>query len=90
MSSQTVIGENYYRGLGLPWITSQLEDQRLGGGIAWAAGELPLLVVMVALLVQWARSDNRDARRSDRRADGDGDADLVAYNAMLKKMAGSD
>jgi putative copper resistance protein D len=90
MSSQTVIGENFYRGLGLPWITSQLEDQRLGGGIAWAAGELPLLVVMVALLVQWARSDNRDARRSDRRADGDGDADLVAYNAMLKKMSGGD
>jgi len=89
MSSQTVIGDNFYRSLGLPWISSQLEDQRLGGGIAWAAGELPLLVVMVALLVQWARSDNRDARRSDRRADGDGDADLAAYNAMLKKMSGS-
>ena len=88
MSSQTVIGENFYRALGLPWVSSQLEDQRLGGGIAWAAGELPLLVVMVALLVQWARSDNRDARRSDRRADGDGDADLAAYNAMLKKMSG--
>ncbi|HEX6343212.1 cytochrome c oxidase assembly protein [Umezawaea sp.] len=88
MSSQTVIGENFYRGLGLPWVSSLLEDQRLGGGIAWAAGELPLLVVMVALLVQWARSDNRDARRSDRRADGDGDADLAAYNAMLKKMSG--
>ncbi|MFD9738316.1 cytochrome c oxidase assembly protein [Umezawaea sp. NPDC059074] len=89
MSSQTVIGDNFYRSLGLPWISSQLEDQRLGGGIAWAAGELPLLVVMVALLVQWARSDNRDARRSDRRADGDGDADLAAYNAMLRKMSGS-
>jgi cytochrome c oxidase assembly factor CtaG len=88
MSSQTVIGDNFYRSLGLPWVTSQLEDQRLGGGIAWAAGELPLLVVMVALLVQWARSDTRDARRSDRRADGDGDADLAAYNAMLKKMSG--
>jgi putative copper resistance protein D len=90
MSSQTVIGDNFYRALALPWVSSRLEDQRLGGGIAWAAGELPLLVVMVALLVQWARSDNRDARRSDRRADGDGDADLVAYNAMLKKMSGKD
>ncbi|MET1075559.1 MAG: cytochrome c oxidase assembly protein, partial [Umezawaea sp.] len=89
MSSQTVIGELYYRSMGLPWVTSQLEDQRLGGGIAWAAGEVPLLVVMVALLVQWARSDNRDARRLDRRADGDGGADLAAYNAMLKQMSGS-
>jgi cytochrome c oxidase assembly factor CtaG/putative copper export protein len=88
MSSQTVIGDNFYRSLGLPWVASQLEDQRLGGGIAWAAGELPLLVVMVALLVQWARSDDRDARRMDRRADADGDADLAAYNAMLKKMSG--
>jgi putative copper resistance protein D len=90
MSSQTVIGDNFYRSLGLPWVTSQLEDQRLGGGIAWAAGEVPLIVVMVALLVQWARSDSREARRSDRRADADGDADLAAYNAMLRKMSGKD
>lgn len=90
MSSQTVIGDNFYRSLGLPWVTSQLEDQRLGGGIAWAAGEVPLIVVMVALLVQWARSDGREARRADRRADADGDADLVAYNAMLRKMSGKD
>ncbi|MFT7837564.1 bifunctional copper resistance protein CopD/cytochrome c oxidase assembly protein [Saccharothrix sp. BKS2] len=88
MSSQTVIGDDFYRSLGLPWVTSLLDDQRLGGGIAWAAGELPLLVVMVALLVQWARSDGRDARRADRRADADGDADLAAYNAMLRKMSG--
>ncbi|GAA1283039.1 bifunctional copper resistance protein CopD/cytochrome c oxidase assembly protein [Saccharothrix xinjiangensis] len=88
MSSQTVIGEDFYRSLGLPWVTSLLDDQRLGGGIAWAAGELPLLVVMVALLVQWARSDGRDARRADRRADADGDAELAAYNAMLRKMSG--
>ncbi|MGM1057894.1 cytochrome c oxidase assembly protein [Saccharothrix sp. Mg75] len=90
MSSQTVIGEDFYRSLALPWVSSQLEDQRLGGGIAWAAGELPLIVVMVALLVQWARSDGREARRSDRRADADGDADLAAYNAMLRKMSGKD
>ncbi|MEU5690392.1 cytochrome c oxidase assembly protein [Actinosynnema sp. NPDC020468] len=88
MSSQTVIGENFYRSLALPWVSSRLEEQRLGGGIAWAAGEVPLLVVMVALLVQWARQDDRDARRSDRRAEADGDADLAAYNAMLKKMSG--
>ncbi|MDQ2587478.1 cytochrome c oxidase assembly protein [Saccharothrix yanglingensis] len=88
MSSQTVIGEDFYRSLALPWVPSLLEDQRLGGGIAWAAGEVPLVVVMVALLVQWARSDGREARRSDRRADADGDADLAAYNAMLRKMSG--
>lgn len=87
MGMQTVVGELFYRGLALPWNTDLLSDQRLGGGIAWASGELPLLVVLVALLVQWARADEREARRSDRRSDaGDGD-DLDAYNAMLKQLA---
>jgi putative copper resistance protein D len=49
-----------------------------------------LLVVMVALLAQWARQDTREAKRLDRKADADGDADLEAYNAMLRKMAGKD
>lgn len=88
MSSQTVIGENFYRSLRLPWATNLLTDQRLGGGIAWAFGEIPLLLVVVALLVQWSRADERQARRDDRRAESDGNADLVAYNAMLSKMAG--
>ena len=87
MSSTTVIGEQFYRGLSLPWVQNLLEDQRLGGGIAWAAGEIPLLVVMVALLTQWARQDGRDAKRYDRKADADGDADLEAYNAMLRKIS---
>ena len=58
--------------------------------MAWASGEVPLVVVLVALVVQWARADERDARRIDRRAEADGDADLVAYNAMLSRMAGRD
>ncbi len=90
MSMQTVIGEQFYRGLGLPWAADLLSDQRLGGGIAWATGELPLLVVLVALLIQWSRADEREARRTDRRADADGDADLNAYNAMLRQLAEGD
>jgi putative copper resistance protein D len=87
MSSQTVVGEPFYRALGLPWTTDLLSDQQLGGGIAWAAGEVPLVIVLVALLIQWARADDREARREDRRADTDGDADREAYNAMLRKMS---
>lgn len=87
MGMQRVIGQEFYQRLGLPWAADLLADQRLGGGIAWAAGELPLLIVLVALLVQWARADDREARRSDRRADAEGDEDLDAYNAMLKKLA---
>ena len=60
MGTRTVLGAAYYRSLGLSWHTDLLGDQRLGGGIAWAAGELPLVIVMIALLVQWARSDRAD------------------------------
>jgi cytochrome c oxidase assembly factor CtaG/putative copper export protein len=88
MSKQTVIGADFYRALTLPWPVDGLVDQRLGGGIAWAAGELPLIIVLLALIVQWARADEREARRTDRKADSDGDADLAAYNAMLREMAG--
>ncbi|SDD51644.1 cytochrome c oxidase assembly protein [Actinokineospora iranica] len=87
MSTQTVIGERFYQGLGLPWNTDLLADQRLGGGIAWASGEIPLLVVLVALLVQWSRADDREARRKDRRVDQGEADDLDAYNAMLKQLA---
>ncbi|MBV8788264.1 MAG: bifunctional copper resistance protein CopD/cytochrome c oxidase assembly protein [Mycobacterium sp.] len=87
MGTRKVLGADYYRSLGLSWHTDLLGDQRLGGGIAWAAGEIPLVIVMLALLVQWARSDKRTARRLDRAADRDDDADLTAYNAMLAELA---
>jgi putative copper resistance protein D len=90
MSAQTAIAESWYRSLALPWVTDPLADQKLGGGLAWASGELPLLLVIVALLVQWSRQDERSARRADRRADADGDADLVAYNAMLRRLAAAE
>ena len=90
MGMQTVLGETFYRSLRLIWHTDLLGDQRLGGGIAWAAGEVPLVVVMIALLIQWRRSDQRTAKRLDRAADRDDDAELAAYNAMLAAMARRD
>nr|BFF00729.1 hypothetical protein GCM10020241_24040 [Streptoalloteichus tenebrarius] len=90
MMSRSVIGEIFYRDLNLPWVTDLLGDQRLGGGLSWATGEFPVIVVVIALVVQWARADERAARRTDRRADADGDADLTAYNAMLAKLAETD
>jgi cytochrome c oxidase assembly factor CtaG len=63
-----------------------LSDQSAAGGIAWAFSEIPSVVVLVALLLQWYTSEKRHARRSDRAADRDGDADLVAYNAYLASL----
>jgi cytochrome c oxidase assembly factor CtaG/putative copper export protein len=90
MSMPKVLGGSFYRSLHLSWHTDLLGDQRLGGGMAWAAGEIPLVVVMIALLVQWSRSDQRTARRLDRAADRDDDAELAAYNAMLSQLARRD
>ncbi|KUI19340.1 copper resistance protein CopD [Mycobacterium sp. GA-1285] len=90
MGTKTVLGEPFYRSLQLDWHTDLLADQRTGGGIAWAAGEVPLVLVMFALLIQWSRSDRRMAKRIDRAADRDDDADLAAYNAMLAALARRD
>jgi cytochrome c oxidase assembly factor CtaG/putative copper export protein len=90
MGSDTVLAGSFYESLKLYWHTDLIGDQRLGGGIAWAAGEIPLVVVMIALLIQWTRSDRRTATRLDRAADRDDDADLAAYNAMLAQMAKRD
>ncbi|TDZ42205.1 Inner membrane protein YebZ [Mycobacteroides franklinii] len=90
MGTKSILGEKFYSNLALPWRIDLAADQHMGGAITWATGELPLLVVMIALVVQWSRSDERLARRQDRAADRDDDADLAAYNAMLSKMAQQD
>jgi len=90
MGLPKVLGEWFYGALQLPWHTDLAGDQHLGGGITWAAGELPLLAVMVALLVQWHRSDRRISKRLDRAADRDEDAELAAYNAMLAEVSRRD
>jgi putative membrane protein len=63
-----------------------LGDQTAAGGIAWAFSEIPSVIVLVALLFQWYTSEQRQARRGDRAADRDGDAELVAYNAYLASL----
>lgn len=90
MSMNTVMGAWFYRTLGLDWNSDLLGDQKLGGGIAWATGEVPLVLVMLALLIQWSRSDDRDARRGDRAAERDHDAELAAHNAMFAELARRD
>jgi cytochrome c oxidase assembly factor CtaG len=66
--------------------THLLDDQKIAGGITWAFGEIPTAIVLIALTLQWARSEERQARRRDRAADRDGDAELVAYNAYLAQL----
>ncbi|MGW0084675.1 cytochrome c oxidase assembly protein [Streptomyces sp. NPDC003393] len=63
-----------------------LSDQSAAGGIAWAFSEVPSVLVLLALLFQWYRSEQRQAKRKDRAADRDGDKELEAYNAYLASL----
>jgi len=87
MSARTVIAEPYWLIIDRPYLRDLLADQYLGGSISWAMGEVPLVLVFGALFVQWIKSDVREARRRDRAADRDGDAELEAYNARLRELA---
>ena len=87
MSSNTVFALDYWKTLDRPYRTDLLADQYLGGGMAWATGEVPLLLVMIAILFQWFRSDAREAKRFDRAEDRNEDAALEAYNAQLRDLA---
>ena len=68
------------------WVTDPLQDTLFGGQIAWGISEIPALIVLIVIAVQWSRSDDREARRTDRQAERDGDAELRAYNARLTAM----
>ncbi|MEU3493305.1 cytochrome c oxidase assembly protein [Kitasatospora cineracea] len=69
-----------------PLGTDLHDDQQLAGGITWAFGEIPTAIVLIALTLQWAKSEERQARRRDRAADRDGDAELEAYNRYLASL----
>lgn len=88
MTMSSTVGATFYRSVNLPWLSSIIADQHLGGGIAWSLTELPVIMVIVALVTQWARQDRRVASREDRHADSDyADDELEAYNAMLRELS---
>ncbi|GAB3811313.1 cytochrome c oxidase assembly protein [Tessaracoccus terricola] len=86
MGSQTIIAATFYTYLDLPWM-DLAAAQELGGGVAWAGGEIPALVVIIALGIQWARQDRKEAARKDRHMDSGRDQEFEDYNAMLARLA---
>jgi cytochrome c oxidase assembly factor CtaG/putative copper export protein len=74
---------DWYGAMG--WGTSAIADQQTGGGIAWSVGEIPTVALAIIVAIMWSRSDARESKRYDRKADRDGDAELEEYNAMLAK-----
>jgi putative copper resistance protein D len=90
MMGTTPMAVEWYGIVRPPWITNPLLDTLQGGQVAWAVSEIPSLIVLLVISVQWSRSDEREATRNDRRADRDGDAELNAYNEQLAAMAARD
>ncbi|MEV1090737.1 cytochrome c oxidase assembly protein [Streptomyces microflavus] len=91
MSSTTLIGAGWWSRLDRPWVEDALDDQYNAGAIAWATGDIPVLITTVILAIQWVRSDRREARRVDRQIDrGDAGDPLAAYNAYLAGLHARD
>ena len=94
ISTSTVIDQGYFASLQTPWNLDLLADQHAGGSIAWAMGEIPILMALVATFIQWMRDDNRETKRIDRNetrmaAMGEPD-ELAQYNAYLTSLAARD
>lgn len=87
MAGEGLLLPEWFGAMGRTWGPSPLEDQKIGGAIAWGIGELPTAALTIIVSVQWFRSDARDARRLDRAADRGGNKDLENYNAMLTKLS---
>jgi putative copper resistance protein D len=94
MSTTTLIDAGFYASLQTPWLGDPLVDQKLGGSIGWAMGEIPILIALVATFINWMRDDSREAKRIDRNtarqaAMGQPD-DLANYNQYLQELAQRD
>jgi len=93
MSSSTALAPSWWEQLGRPWGPDPVSDTQSAGGLAWAFGEIPSVVIMLVFVVLWARTDEREQRRRDRAADikGSAEADAFdAYNDMLHRLADRD
>ncbi|MEV6381998.1 cytochrome c oxidase assembly protein [Streptomyces sp. NPDC051773] len=91
MSSSQLIGEGWWSLLERPWVEYAMDDQYDAGAIAWATGDIPVLITTIILAIQWVRSDQREARRIDRRiGSGDTNDPLAAYNDYLASLHARD
>lgn len=86
MQGTWLLAPELFKALEIPWVDSLIVDQQTGGALAWGLGEAPTVVIVLMVVLDWMRRDERDARRSDRRAERDHDAELEAYNARLRAM----
>ena len=94
MSATTLLDGGYFAQLHTPWVTNLLADQKMGGALGWAMGEVPILLALIATFIRWTRDDTKETKRIDRNAErmaamGQPD-ELAQYNAYLSNLAEKD
>lgn len=60
----TALAASYFDQFDLAWLPSRLDDQALGGALAWLFGELISVLVLASIILRWFAA----AERSDRAA----------------------
>ena len=86
MTGDLLLAPDWFGLMGREWGPPAIDDQKRGGAVTWGIGEIPVLVLAVLVARAWTRDDERAARRHDRKAARDGDAELAAYNEMLQRL----
>ena len=91
LATTTLVDKGFYATQGAPWLLGDfLGDQRSGGSVSWAMGEIPIILALVATFIQWMREDAKETRRIDRNEErmaamGEDD-ELAQYNAYLQSL----
>ncbi len=68
MNGSQLIAGDYYTALHLAW-SDPASEQKVGGGLLWASGDLVGLLMLGSVAVQWMHASQREAEREDRRLD---------------------
>jgi putative copper resistance protein D len=90
MSSGTLLAPNYWHAIGQTNDETLLADQQLGGGDRLGLGDIPSLLLGVALVFTGCATTRRRARQLDRQAERDNDAGLRRYNERLAALTRQD
>ncbi|MHC9044493.1 cytochrome c oxidase assembly protein [Microbacterium saperdae] len=90
MMQEGLMVADWFGSMGRTWGPDPMDDQYIGGGVAWSIGEIPTLILAITVAIQWSRDDTKVQRRGDRHADRTGDAELEEYNAKLAALAERD
>ncbi|WP_080793652.1 cytochrome c oxidase assembly protein [Corynebacterium pacaense] len=86
MQLRDILAEDFYLRLDLPWEVDLAYDQLVGGGIAWASGSFPLIIVFGYLFRGWFKEERVKEHAYEKRAAETDDIDMTEYNEMLSRI----